>query len=90
METKSQVVYTDSGEEILFQYKIIEKDRHSFIIADVDKGGEQIPNIRVSRPAEAEHPSFTSDDDERPISIVDENSVLMKFCRLVLADELDD
>ncbi|MFD2969627.1 hypothetical protein [Sphingobacterium bambusae] len=90
METKSQIVYTDSGEDILFQYNIIEKDSNSFVIADVDKAGEKIPNIRVSRSAEAEHPSFTSDDNERPISIADENSALMKFCRLVLADELGD
>ncbi|WDF67599.1 hypothetical protein PQ465_14965 [Sphingobacterium oryzagri] len=90
MEKKSQVVYTDSGKEILFQYVVVEKDKDSFVIADIDKEGEHVPDIRVSRPAEAEHPSFVSNDDERPMTIVDENSPLMKFCRLVLADELGE
>ncbi|TDS12331.1 hypothetical protein [Sphingobacterium paludis] len=90
MEKKSQTVYTDSGEEILFQYEIVEKDSDSFVITNIDKEGEHIPDIRVERPAEAEHPTFTSTDEERPMSIVDEESPTMKFCRLVLADELED
>lgn len=90
MEKKSQVVYTDSGKEILFHYTIIEKDEDSFVIADIDKEGETVPDIKVSRPADAEHPSFVSNDHERPMTIVDEDSPIMKFCRLVLADELEE
>ncbi|MFD2594838.1 hypothetical protein [Sphingobacterium griseoflavum] len=90
MERKSQVVYTNSGEEMLFQYDIKDKDAQSFVITDIDKAGENMPDIRVSRPDDAEHPSFISHDEERPIAIVDEDSPLMKFCRLVLADELGE
>lgn len=90
MGKKSQVVYTDAGEEIVFQYEISEKDADSFIITDIDKMGQHIPDIKVVRAAEAEHPVFTSTDDERPMTIVDENSATMKFCRLVLADELEE
>lgn len=89
MDRRSHIIYTNSGQEILFEYNIADKDSNSFSIINIKKDGESIPNIFVSRPPDADQPVFTSTEEERETTIGDENTPIMKFCRLVLAEELE-
>ncbi|MBE8720781.1 hypothetical protein [Sphingobacterium pedocola] len=89
MERKSHTIYTNSGQEILFEYDIANKGSNSFLITNIKKDEESIPDIFVSRSHNSDQPTFTSTEEERQTKIGDENSPILKFCRLVLAEELE-
>ncbi|TJZ51804.1 hypothetical protein FAZ15_19855 [Sphingobacterium olei] len=89
MERRSHTVYTNSGQEILFEYNIADKDSNSFSIINIKQDGASIPDIFVSRPHDTDQPIFTSTEEERETKIGDENTPIMKFCRLILAEELE-
>ncbi|GGH12559.1 hypothetical protein FAZ19_09140 [Sphingobacterium alkalisoli] len=89
MEKRSHIIYTDSGEEILFEYAIADKDSNSFLITKIRKDGESIPDILINRPKDNDQPTFRTMEEGRETEISDENMPIMKFCRLVLAEELE-